>query len=78
MHIKEAEYGSILYQCSKGPDKSKKQGDVQSDKQAADLFWHGGTDRSTVIFSDEDSNEDQYGSYGNDGHYDAVLFPGYV
>ena len=22
-------------------------------------------------FSDEDSNEDQYGSYGNDGHYDA-------
>lgn len=23
MHIKEAEYGSILYQCSKGPDKSK-------------------------------------------------------
>lgn len=55
MHIKEAEYGSILYQCSKGPDKSKKQGDVQSDKKAADLFWHGGTDRSTVIFSDEDS-----------------------
>lgn len=50
MHIKEAEYGSILYQCSKGPDKSKKQGDVQSDKKAADLFWHGGTDRSTVIF----------------------------
>lgn len=57
MHIKETEYGSILYQCSKGPDKSKKQGDVQSDKKAADLFWHGGTDRSTVIFSDEDSNE---------------------
>ena len=27
-------------------------------KKAADLFWHGGTDRSTVIFSDEDSNED--------------------
>ena len=78
MHIKEAEYGSILYQCPKGPDKSKKQGDVQSDKKAADLFWHGGTDRSTVIFSDEDSNEDQYGSHGNDGHYDAILFPGYV
>lgn len=74
MHIKEAEYGSILYQCPKGPDKSKKQGDVQSDKKAADLFWHGGTDRSTVIFSDENSNEDQYGSHGNDGHYDAILF----
>ena len=55
MHIKEAEYGSILYQCSKGPDKSKKQGDVQSDKKAADLFWLGGTNRGTVIFSDEDS-----------------------
>ena len=78
MHIKEAEYGSILYQCSKGPDKSKKQGDVQSDKKAADLFWYGGTDRSTVIFSDEDSNEDQYGSYGNDDHYDAILFPCHV
>ena len=52
--------------------------DVQSDKKAADLFWHGGTDRSTVIFSDEDSNEDQYGSYGNDGHYDAILFPCHV
>lgn len=74
MHIKEAEYGSILYQCSKGPDKSKKQGDVQSDKKAADLFWYGGTDRSTVIFSDEDSNEDQYSSYGDDGHYDVILF----
>lgn len=58
MHIKEAEYGSILYQCSKGPDKSKKQGDVQLTKRQLICFGHGGTDRSTVIFSDEDSNED--------------------
>lgn len=50
MHIKEAEYGSILYQCPKGSDQSKKQGDVQSDKKAADLFWLGGTNRGTVIF----------------------------
>ena len=38
MHIKEAEYGSILYQCSKGPDKSKKQGDVQSDIGVPSFF----------------------------------------
>ena len=38
MHIKEEDYGSILYQCPEGPDKSKKQGDVQSDQKTADLF----------------------------------------
>ena len=68
MHIKEAEYGSILYQCSKGPDKSKKQGDVQSDKKAADLFWHGGTDWSTVIFK-----RPKIRPYKTDNYYAALL-----
>lgn len=66
------------YISVRGPDQSKKQGDVQSDKKTADLFWHGGTDRGTVIFSDENSDEDQHGSHGNDGDHDAVLFPGNV
>ena len=50
MLIKEEDYGSILYQCPEGPDKSKKQGDVQSDKKTADLFWSGGTHWSTSFF----------------------------
>ncbi len=73
-----SEYGSILYQRPKGSDKSKKQGDVQSDKEAADLFWNGGADRGTVIFPDENSSKNQYGSHGNDGDHDAILFFGHV
>lgn len=71
-------YGSILYQRPKGPDKSKKQGDVQSDEEAADLFWNGGAYRCTVIFSDENSSKNQYSSHGNDGDYDAILFSCHV
>ena len=78
MLIKEEDYGSILYQCPEGPDKSKKQGDVQSDQKTADLFWTGGTHWGTVIFSAQNSGKSQYGSHGNDGYYDAVLFPCHV
>lgn len=38
MLIKEEDYGSILYQCPERPDKSKKQGDVQSDKRQLICF----------------------------------------
>ena len=78
MHIKEEDYGSILYQCPEGPDKSKKQGDVQSDQKTADLFWTGGTHWSTVILFAQNSSKGKYGSHGNDGNYDAILFSGYV
>ena len=47
-------------------------------KRAADLFWLGGTNRGTVIFSDENSDEDQHGSHGNDGDHDAIFFLGNV
>lgn len=36
-------------------------------------FWLGGTNRGTVIFSDENSDEDQHGSHGNDGDHDAIF-----
>ena len=55
MLIKEEDYGSILYQCPEGPDKSKKQGDVQSDKKTADLFWSGGSHWSTVLLFAQNS-----------------------
>ena len=78
MLIKEEDYGSILYQCPEGSDKSKKQGDVQSDKKTADLFWSGGSHWSTVLLFAQNSSESQYGSYGDDGDYDAILFPCHV
>ena len=80
MHIKLRRqiYGSILYQCPEGPDKSKKQGDVQSDKKTADLFWSGGSHWSTVLLFVLNCSESQYGSYGDDGDYDAILFPCHV
>ena len=71
-------YGSILYQCSKGPDESKKQGDVQFNKKTVDLFWAGGTGWSTVILFVLNSGKSEYSGYGNDGDHDAILFPGNV
>ena len=68
---------SIVYQCPKGSDKSKKQGDVQSDQKTADLFWNGGTDRSTVILFIKNGGDSKYSSYG-DGDHDAVFLYGYV
>ena len=78
MLIKEEDYGSILYQCPEGPDKSKKQGDVQSDKKTADLFWYGGTHRSTIILFAQNRSKSQYSGHGDDGNHDAILFPCHV
>ena len=59
-------------------DLTKVKSKVMFNLTKRQLICFGITDRSTVIFSDEDSNEDQYGSHGNDGHYDAILFPCHV
>ena len=42
------------------------------------MFFIGGTFRSTVFFSAQNGGQSEYGGNGNDGSYDATIFPGYV
>ena len=42
------------------------------------MFWSGGTDWCTHIFFAQKRRKHKYGSYGNDGGYDATILPCHV
>lgn len=72
---RERKENGILYISTKRSDQGQIQGDVQSYKETVDLFFSGGTSRSSVFLFAQKDWKRKHGCYGDDGYYDApVLF----